>query len=287
VSRSKFETLKIIFTSEYWLIAALGGAFFTFFALNQGGIVVFIEAGFCFLIINILVGSYRLREIHPSYWITAGIFAHLLLVSVILHPHISNYRWMAYPLRMLCVVFVIDCLYRKTITNWVGVLFCVVLSAAVCWQIIAYFVFKMPYGTFSNMHYIASFTVLALPVIFYFSLTAKSWYKLFFVLLSVMDLALIFKIGSRPAILGLAAGAIFVLIFLIKGRWKWIGLSFVFAIFAACADLALSSMTIQNKPLNNSHPSVFPLTSTNKLERAPPDLIYEKNYEPYDDGWPQ
>ena len=42
---------------------------------------------------------------------------------------------------------------------------------------------------------------------------------------------------------------------------------FVFAIFSACADLALSSMTIQNKLLDNSHPSVFPLTSTNKLER--------------------
>ena len=42
---------------------------------------------------------------------------------------------------------------------------------------------------------------------------------------------------------------------------------FVFAIFSACADLALSSMTIQNKLLDNSQPSLFPLTSTNKLER--------------------
>ena len=24
-----------------------------------------------------------------------------------------------------------------------------------------------------------------------------------------------------------------------------------------------------------------------KRKRAPPDLIYEKNYEPYDDGWLQ
>lgn len=128
------------------------------------------------------------------------------------------------------MVFVIDCLYRKTITNWVEVLFFVLLSAAVCWQIIAFFVFKMPYGTFSNMHYIANFTVLALPVMVYLSLTAKSWHKFIFVLLAVMDLALILKIGSRPAILGVTAGTLFALIFLIKGRWKWIGLSFVFAI---------------------------------------------------------
>jgi O-antigen ligase len=231
MSRIKLETLKTIFTSEYWLIAALCGAFFSFFALNRGGIVVFIEGGICFLIIDIFAGNYRPKEIQLSYWITAGICAYLLLVSVLFHFQLSHYRWMANLVRMLCVVFVIDCLFRKSITNRVAVLFAVVLSAAVCWQIMAYFVFKMPYGTFSNPHYIASFTVLTLPAIVYFSLVAKSWYKFPLIALAVMDLALIFKIASRPAILGLTAGAIFVLIFLIKDRWKWIGLSLVFAIF--------------------------------------------------------
>jgi len=231
MSRIKLETLKTIFTSEYWLIAALCGAFFTFFALNRGGIVAFIEAGFCLLIINIFTGNYRPKEIQLKHWVAAGICAYLLLVSVVFHPQVSNYRWMAYPARMLCLVFVIDCLVRKTFANWVSVLFIVVLSAAVCWQLLAYFVFKMLYGTFSNPHYIASFTVLILPVIVYFSLTVKSWYKFLFIPIAVMDLALIFKIGSRPAIIGLTAGTLFVLIFLIKGRWKWIGLSFVFAIF--------------------------------------------------------
>ena len=232
MSRINLGTLKTIFTSEYWLIAALCGAFFTFFALNRGGIVVFIEAGFFFLILNIFAGNYRPREIQLSYWISVGICSYLLLVSVIFHPQVSNYRWMAYLVRMLCLVFVIDCLFRKSFTNWVTVLFIVVLSAAVCWQLIAYFIFKLPYGTFSNPHYIASFTVLALPLIVYFSLTAKSWYKIFFVLIAVADLALIFKIGSRPAILGLTAGTLFAFIFLVKGRWEWIGLSFVFIIMA-------------------------------------------------------
>ena len=51
MSRSKLETLKTIFTSEYWLIAALCGAFFSFFALNRGGVVLFIDAGAVFLLI--------------------------------------------------------------------------------------------------------------------------------------------------------------------------------------------------------------------------------------------
>jgi len=232
VTRINIDKIKTIFTSKYWLIASLCGAFFTFFALNRGGVVVFIEAGFFFLMINIFAGNYRPKEIQLSYWITAGICAYLLLVSVIFHPQVSNYRWMAYLVRMLCLVFVIDCLFRKTLPKWITVLFILVLSAAVCWQLIAYFVFRMPYGTFSNPHYIANFTVLILPVIVYFSLTAKSWYKFLFILLAVVDLALIFKIGSRPAILGVTAGTVFVLIFLIKGRWKWIGLSLVFAVIA-------------------------------------------------------
>jgi hypothetical protein len=140
---------------------------------------------------------------------------------------------MAYMVRMLCVVFVIDCLYRKTLANWVPVIFMAVMSAAVCWQLTAYFVFKMPYGTFSNPHYIASFTVLILPVIVYFTLVANSWYRYLLILLAAMDLALIFKIGSRPAIIGVTAGTVFALLFLTRGRQKWIGFSLIIAIFAA------------------------------------------------------
>lgn len=232
MSRINSRALKTILTSEYLLIVSLCGAFFTFFALNRGGVVVFIEAGFVLLIINALSGDYQLKKIPISYWVTAAICAYLLGASVLFHPQVSHYRWMANLVRMLCVVFVIHCMVRKTINNWVTVLFFVVLCAAVCWQIIAYFVFKMPYGTFSNLHYIASFTVLALPAIVYFSLAAEGWYKFLFISLAVMDLALIFKIGSRPAIIGVTAGTIFVLIFLSKGRRKWIGLSFVFAIIA-------------------------------------------------------
>jgi len=87
-----------------------------------------------------------------SYWITAGICAYLLLVSVLFHPQISHYRWMANLVRMQCVVFVIHCMVWKTINNWVTIFFSIVLSVAVSRQVIAYYVFKMPFGTFSNPH---------------------------------------------------------------------------------------------------------------------------------------
>ena len=70
MDRSLLETFKVIFTSEYWLLGSLMGAFFSFFALNRGGVVVFIEIGACFVVINLLLGEYRPREIPFSYWAT-------------------------------------------------------------------------------------------------------------------------------------------------------------------------------------------------------------------------
>jgi hypothetical protein len=41
-------------TSGYWLLAILIGAFFSFFALNGGGVVVFIETGIGFVLLNLI-----------------------------------------------------------------------------------------------------------------------------------------------------------------------------------------------------------------------------------------
>ena len=48
----------------------------------------------------------------------------------------------------------------------------------------------------------------------------------------MLDFDLIIKMGSRPAILAIAMSVLFVFIFLVKGRQKWIGLSLVFVIAA-------------------------------------------------------
>jgi hypothetical protein len=125
---------------------------------------------------------------------------------------------------MLCVVFAFHCLSLKKIDNLTKLVVFVVLAAAIYWQAAAYYVFKMPFGTFSNPHYLSSFTVLTIPAIIYCLLIVKGWYRLFFAPAFLLDIDLLLRIGSRPAILGLAIGSITVAAFLIKGRWKWIGL---------------------------------------------------------------
>jgi hypothetical protein len=222
--KSKLEKLKIIFTSEYWLITSLCGAFFTFFALNRGGVVVFIEASFILLLINFVSGKYLLKTIPASYWVALAICAYLLGTSILFHPKVSHHRWMANLLRMLCVVYSIHCLSQKNIKNWVSILFFVVLSVAVCWQTVALHIFKMPFGTFSNPHYLSSFAVLVLPFTVYASMVTKHKYRFGFIPIVLLNMDLIFKIESRPAFLGLIVATFFVIIFLNKGRKKWGGL---------------------------------------------------------------
>jgi hypothetical protein len=219
--RTKLEKVTRIFASEYWLVVCLCGAFFSFFALNRGGVIVFIDASFVFLLFNFLADKYRLRNIPASYWITVAVCAYLLGASVLLHPQVSHYRWMANLVRMLCVVFAIHCLSHKTIPCWTTTLFFAVLTLAVCWQAAAYYIFEMEFGTFSNEHYLSSFATLTLPVIVCAFLVTRVWYRYAFLPVALMDIDIILKLYSRPAILGITVGTFFVLILLTKGRRRW------------------------------------------------------------------
>jgi hypothetical protein len=231
--RLKFETIKAILTSQYWLILTLSGAFFVFFALNRGGVVVFVQLSCFFLILNALFGEYKIKKIPIFYWIACAICAYLLLVSVLLYPLYSHYRWMANLVRMMVVVFAIHCLIQKNIARWANVFFAVIISAAVCFQFAARYVFNMPHGTFTNIHYLATFVVLVLPVLFYFFWTTPGWGKIVFVLLILMDAELLLRTGSRPAFLAIIIGAVFTLFVLVDGRRRWVGVALVIFSFIA------------------------------------------------------
>jgi O-antigen ligase len=82
------------------------------------------------------------------------------------------------------------------------------------------------------MHYLASFTVITLPPVVYALFATKGWSRYLFVPVILLDIDLILKIGSRPAILGLTTGTLFVAVFLIKGYWRWIGLLLILAILS-------------------------------------------------------
>lgn len=234
VSRIRLHAIRAILTSEYWLIVSLSGAFFFFFALNRGGVDVFIRLASFFLIINLLLRDYRTERIPVSYVLTAAICAYLSLASVLVSPQQSHTGWMVNLARMLGVIFAMHCLsQKKGIDGLVSVFFPILLSLVVCWQFVARYLFNMPYGTFTNLHYLATFAVLAFPMIIYFSCITTGWYKLILVPIAIMDAELLLRTGSGPAIFGITCAALFVIVFLTKGCRKWIGMALLFLVFGA------------------------------------------------------
>jgi O-antigen ligase len=252
VVRLKFETIKALLTSQYWLILTLSGAFFAFFALNRAGIVVFIKLSFVFLILNALFGEYKLKRIPIFYWITIAICAYLLLASLLVCPQQSHFGWMSNLVRMLIVVFAIHCLSKKKIAGWVPDFFSAIISIAVCCQFAAIYLLHMPYGTFTNIHYLATFAILVLPIIYYFFWVTTSWHKILFALIAIMDADLLLHTGSRPAFLGIFVGTFLVFIFLVKGRYKWFGMIFMCFILVALylSDYANFASRVQDLIIN-------------------------------------
>jgi branched-subunit amino acid transport protein AzlD len=270
VVRLKYETIKALLTSQYWLILTLSGAFFAFFALNRGGIVVLIKLSCVFLFLNALFGEYKLKRIPIFYWITSAICAYLLLASVLLYPQQSHFRWMGNLVSMLGVVFAIHCLSQKKIAGWVPEFFSAILSLTVCCQFAARYFFHMPHGTFTNIHYLAAFAVLALPIIYYFFWVTTSWHKVLFAFIVIMDVDLLLHTGSRPAFLGIFVGTFFVFIFLVKSRYKWFGMIFICFILVALylTDYANFASRIQDLIINLAEEERIQLwtNSWNKLE---------------------
>ena len=221
--RSKLETLKVIFTSGYWLIASLTGAFFSFFALNRGGVVVFIEVGACFVLLNLLAGEYKLKQIPSSYWAVLGICFYLVVASFLFATHEIRTKYIMYLFRMLFIVFTIHCLSLKKIDSRVYELLPILWCLSIGWQFVAVKFYNMPFGTYTNPHYLSNFVISTLPLIVFSFWTTDRWYKWIFILFALLDIELLLKTGSRPAILGLSFSSLFSLIFFIKSRTRWIG----------------------------------------------------------------
>jgi len=249
VAQFKFEAIKALLTSKYWLILTLSGAFFAFFALNRGGVVVFIKLSFVFLIFNALFGEYKLKRISIFYWIACAICAYLLLESVLFYPKQSHFKWMVNLVHMLGVVFAIHCLSQKRINFRETTLFLIILSLAVCWQFIAHHLFKMPYGTFTKSHHLSSFVVLTLPMVVYSFFVTRGWYKFIFITVAIMDAELLLQTGSRPALIGIVLATLFVFIFLTRGRNRWYGMTMIFIIFAMCYITEYANMAPKIKEL--------------------------------------
>ena len=228
----KLSTVKEILTSGYWLIACLTGAFFCFFALNRGGAVVFIDIGFCFVSLNLITGQYKLKQIPSSHRITLVICLYLILSGLLFASHHVKSNYVMYLLRMLFVVFTIHCLSLKKIDQRVYDYLPIVWCLCICWQFAAVKFLSLPYGTYNNPHYLSNLLISTLPLIVYSYWAAEGWHKWIYILIALMAADMLVRTGSRTAILGLTFSSLFMLVFFIKRRIRWIGLSATVLCFA-------------------------------------------------------
>ena len=249
VFRKSLDSWKTFATGEYVLTATLAGAFFSYFALNRGATVVCIQLSGLFLLLNFLTGQYRIKQIPLSFWIGTIIFAYIIVLSIIVSPHDSHYRWIRNLVRIQVAVLAILCLSTKQLNSPLRVICSIVLSASLCWQFAVYYLLHRPYGTFSNPHYLAGFAAMALPLTAYFYLASPGRYRYGFIPIAMMALDLLLRSGSRPALLGLIVGVFFALGFLARGRWKWFGLAGVVVGFAVLYLTGYAGVTAHLKEL--------------------------------------
>ena len=228
----KLSAIKEILTSGYWLIACLIGAFFCFFALNRGGVVVFIDVGFCFVLLNLITGQYKIKQIPLRYQVALAICLYLIISGTLFASHHVRSNYVMYLLRMLFVVFTIHCLSLKNIDTRVYRYMPILWCLCICWQFAAVRLFGMPYGTYTNPHYLSNLVISTLPLIVYSFWIADGWYKWLFVPVALLAADMLVRTGSRPAILALTFSSLFILVFFIKSRIRWIGLLTIVVCFA-------------------------------------------------------
>ncbi|CAB1084235.1 hypothetical protein D1AOALGA4SA_11762 [Olavius algarvensis Delta 1 endosymbiont] len=216
-----------ILTSGYWLLACLTGAFFSFFALNRGGVVVFIEVGACFVLLNLVAGQYKLKHIPLTYWVTLAIACYLIIIGIFFASHEVKTKYVMYLFRMIFIVFTIHCLSLKEIDDRGYKLLPIVWCASICWQFAAVKLFNMPYGTYGNPHYLSNLMISTLPLLVYSFWISGHRYKWIFILIALIAIDMLVRTGSRTAFLAVSFSAVFSLVFFVKSRIKWTGLLLV------------------------------------------------------------
>lgn len=235
------DKLKDKLIHQYWLIFSLSGVFFLHFTLNSGVTDFFIGACGIFLLVRMVYGDYQFKTIPRNYIVLLAVSGSIILFSLLFSYQHSDTHRIYRIVKTLIIVLSIHCLSRTPVDKRIANLFVALLAFLIILQFTARSLLGMPYGTHSNPHILANFAALVLPVLFYQLSAAAKPYKFLFIPLALLDLDLLLKTGSRPAILALSVSVLFTMIFFVHKRYRWIGLltilmSFILLYFTGYAD---------------------------------------------------
>ena len=193
MDRAKLDVIRQILLHPFWIILSLVGVFFFFFVLNRGGVIVFLWSGGVFLLVHLVFGDDSIKAIPLYHRLLLGICLSLVLMSLVFSYEQTDTHRLFRIAQMLVIVFCIDFISRTETARHAYSLVGTVLTVSILWQFIARGLFKLPYGTWSNPHYLANFAILTLPLVFYYFMTVSKPYKVLFLLLFVLDIDPVFK----------------------------------------------------------------------------------------------
>ncbi len=237
MNRFKPGAIRSTLLHPGWLLLSLAGIFVFFFVLNRGGVNVFFWTGGVFLLGHMLHGDDDIETIPTHHRVLLGICASLVSISLAFSYAQTDVHRLFRIGQMLIIVFCIEVISRTDLSAHLYKLFGVVLTVSIVCQFLTRSIFSLPYGTWSNPHYLANFAILTLPLVFYYFRTAPKPYHIMFLLLFVMDIEPVFRNASRPAFLALVVGTLFVITFLTRGRNRLVrpagGLHLLYLLVAA------------------------------------------------------
>jgi len=218
------HTIKAILLQPHWVVFSLVGVFFFFFALDRGGTNVFIWSCGVFLLVQMAYGDYRIWHVPRYLLVLSAVAAILVLMSLLFSYQQTGIDRIVRIGKMLIIVFSIHFIGRTETAKHSHTLFGLVMTVSIIWQFLARTLFALPYGTWSNPHYLANVAVLTLPLVFYYFRTVPAPYNILFVLIAVVDIDPVFRNASRPAFLALVVSSLFVITFFTRSRYRWFGL---------------------------------------------------------------
>jgi O-antigen ligase len=212
----------------YWLITSLSAVVFFFFLPSRGALEYSTLLTGFLLFVHLVCRDYRISTFPKFFLVT--LCAILILSSFFFsYGHTDTHR-VSRIIKMLIIVFSVDCLGQANVHKQIRFVFGVCLPVLITGEFFVRTILGRPYGTYSNPHYLAELASLVLPFIFLYCWTAPKAYKVLFIALGIIDLDLLFRTSSRPAILALAMSILFVVVFLVHGRKRWLSLITIFLV---------------------------------------------------------
>ena len=216
------NAIKKVLLNKYWLVLSVSGVFFTYFILNEMGTGVFIGTSAFFLFVQAMTDNYRIRTIPYLYLSLVTIVFLIIALSFLFSFNNTDMGRVSRLFKFLVIIFSIHCISRLAIEDHVVRIIQSFLLISILWEFAACIFFKMPFGTFSNPHYLANFTALSLPLLFYFFWVSEKVDKMVFFIAGLIDIHLLLISSSRPAILALFLSSMFVIILCVHHRYKWL-----------------------------------------------------------------